>query len=142
MRRKKRRKRKKKAKTVTTTKNRAARILVLILLATLTPSQLFSDDNPHAANKKTKPYALLFGTVLDKSDRPVFGVKVAIREAGDKKRHWEVVSDHAGEFAQRVPPGKADYVISAETKGKGPRPQVTVHVANDERVDFFLHLTE
>jgi len=128
---------------VITIKTRAALcVLVLILLANLSPSQLFSDDSTHPANSKTKPYALLFGTVLDKNNRPVYGMKVAIRQSGNKKRHWEVMSDHAGEFALRVPPGKADYVIAAETKAKGPHPEVTVHVANDERVDFFLHLTE
>jgi len=120
----------------------SAFLLVLFaVLATLSSPHLFSEDT-HPSSKQEKPFALLFGTVLDKDNRTVYGVKIAIREAGRKKPHWEVMSDHQGEFAQRVPPGKADYVVSAEIKGKGPRTEVTVHVANDERVDFFLHLTE
>ena len=128
--------------TTSTRLPRCALLLVLLaFLATFSSPKLFSDDT-HPETKKSKPYALLFGTVLDKNNHAVYGVKIAIHEAGHKKPHWEVTSDHVGEFAQRVPPGKADYVISAETKGKGPRPEVTVHVANDERVDFILHLTE
>lgn len=120
---------------------RSAFLLVLIAVLATLSSPLFSDDN-HPSRKQEKPFALLFGTVLDKNDHAVYGLKIAIHEAGRKKPHWEVISNHQGEFAQRVPPGKADYVVSAEIKGKGPRPEVTVHVANDERVDFFLHLTE
>jgi hypothetical protein len=123
--------------------------LLLILFAVISSPHLFSADPDQQAKKQsahgrenTKSYALLFGTVLDKNNHAVFGVKVLIHPAGRKKPRWEVVSDHSGEFAQRVPAAAADYVISAETKGKGPRPEVTVHVANDERVDFFLHLTE
>ena len=128
--------------TTSTRLSRCALLLVLLaLLATFCSPQLFSDDT-HQETKKSKPYALLFGTVLDKNNHAVYGVRIAIREAGHKKPRWEVTSDRVGEFAQRVPLGKADYVISAEIKGTGPRPEVTVHVANDERVDFFLHLTE
>jgi hypothetical protein len=127
--------------TSTRLPRRALLLVVLAVLATVSCPQLFSGDT-HQENKKSKPFAVLFGTVLDKNNHAVYGVKVKIREAGHKKPQWELVSDHEGEFAQRVPPGKADYVISADTKGKGPRPEVIVHVANDERVDFFLHLTE
>ena len=56
-----------------------------------------------------KPYALIFGTVWGPDDRPVYGVKVKIRRADQKKARWELFSDHHGEFAQRVPVGPADY---------------------------------
>ena len=89
-------------------------------------------------------YALIFGTVWGPDNRPVYGVPVKIRRADEKKSRWETSSDHHGEFAQRVPPGKADYVIWADIKRpKGKeKPQVTVHVQNNERVDTALHLTE
>lgn len=89
-------------------------------------------------------YALIFGTVWGPDNRPVYGVPVKIRRADEKKSRWETSSDHHGEFAQRVPPGKADYVIWADIKvSKGKqKPQVTVHVENNERVDTGLHLTE
>jgi hypothetical protein len=73
----------------------------------------------------------------------VAGIPVTIRRASDRKPKWQQVSDHSGEFAQRVPAGAQDYIIEAEIKvPKGqPRPQITVHIADDERQDVSLHLT-
>ena len=98
---------------------------------------------------KDKPYALIFGTVWDPDGHPIYGVKVRIRRAEEKKVRWELYSDHRGEFAQRVPAGKTDYVVWADVKsypalnGKRLQPgtEVTVHIDNDERQDIGLHLT-
>ena len=98
---------------------------------------------------KEKPYALIFGTVWDPDGHPVFGVRVKIRRADQKRAHWELYSNHTGEFAQRVPAGKADYVVWADVKGYKlasgkhlqPGPDATVHIDNDERSDIGLHLT-
>lgn len=95
-----------------------------------------------------KPYALIFGTVWDPDGHPIYGVKVKIRRT-DGKGHWEVCSNHTGEFAQRVPAGKADYAVTTDVKGfklpSGKRLQsgeaVTLHIDNDERADVGLHLT-
>lgn len=92
--------------------------------------------------KDAAPYALIFGTVWAPDNRPAWGVKVKIRRTDHKKAKWEAVSDRRGEFAVRVPAGAADYVITAELDTKGPRPEIKVHVDNDERVDVSLHLTE
>ena len=70
-----------------------------------------------AAPKSRKPYALIFGTVWDPDGHPLYGVKVKIRRADEKKARWELYSNHTGEFAQRVPAGKADYVVWADVKG-------------------------
>ena len=96
-----------------------------------------------SADRK-KDYALLFGTVWSADSRPVGGVMVKIRRAEDKKARWTLVSDAHGEFAQRVPPGKQDYVVWTEIKSKKDVKVVEtkVHVENDERVDLGLHLTE
>jgi hypothetical protein len=99
--------------------------------------------------KPTDPYALIFGTVWGPDNRSVYGVTVKIRRLPDKKAKWEVYSNHEGEFAQRVPAGKADYVVWADLKGvktTDGQPlhlaeQVPVHVEYDERVDIGLHLT-
>jgi len=99
--------------------------------------------------KPTDPYALIFGTVWGPDNRPVYGIKVNIRLAGKKKPDWELYSDHSGEFAQRVPAGKADYVVAADLKGVKTTDgqslhlaqEVEVHVDYDERVDIGLHLT-
>lgn len=97
-----------------------------------------------------KPYALIAGTVWGPDDHPVYGVIVKIRKGTDKakKVRWEVYSDHMGEFAQRLPAGEADYILSADLKGfktADGKPlhlvqEVTVHVYNDERQDVGLHL--
>ena len=58
---------------------------------------------PAAEKKSEKPYALIFGTVWSPDNHPLYGVRVRIRRADDKKPRWELYSDHNGEFAQRVP---------------------------------------
>ncbi len=98
-----------------------------------------------------KPYALIFGTVWDPEGHPLYGVTVKIRRADDKnekKARWELYSNHTGEFAQRVPAGKADYIVWADVKGYKlqsgkklkPGAEVTVHIENEERSDIGLHL--
>lgn len=92
-----------------------------------------------------QPYALIYGTVWSPEGTPVYGVQVKIRRADEKKPRWQLVSNHLGEFAQRVPAGKADYVVWAEIKIKGretEKPEVRVHIENDERADISLHLTQ
>lgn len=115
-------------------------LLVASLLAPIT-AQGSDRETP-------KPYALIFGTVWDPDGHPLYGVKVKIRRADEKKTRWELYSNHTGEFAQRVPTGKADYIVWADVKGyrlpsgKGLKPgsEVTVHIEGDERSDVGLHL--
>jgi len=103
---------------------------------------------PSAANAKAASYALIFGTVWGSENRPVHGVHVQLRRSGEKKIRWEAYSDHRGEFAFRVPPGKADYELIADQKSiKSIKNNnlthaepVKVHVEFDERVDTGLHL--
>jgi len=118
--------------------------LFLILLAlSVAPTSAGQD-----AGKREKPYALIFGTVWGPDNRPVYGVRVLIRRADKKKPQWELMSNHMGEFAQRVPAGTADYIISADLKGykslDGRKlslgDDAKVHVDNEERVDTGLHL--
>jgi hypothetical protein len=98
--------------------------------------------------EKQKPYALIFGTVWDPSGQPIYGVKIKIRRADEKKVRWELYSNHTGEFAQRVPAGKADYIVWADVKGYKlpdgrklkPGAEVTVHIDDDERSDIGIHL--
>jgi hypothetical protein len=97
---------------------------------------------------KPDDYALIFGTVWGPDDRPLPGLKVKIRRANDRKARWELYSNRRGEFEQRVPAGKQDYVVWADAKGyklsNGTHlqagPEVTVHIENNERADTGLHL--
>lgn len=121
-----------------------------VLNALLLPA-LGSHYSRLEAQKSKQPYGLIFGTVWGPDNRPVYGVTVKIRRSTDKPRkvRWEVYSDHMGEFAQRVPAGEADYILSADLKGvksADGKPlrlsqDVTVHIYDDEREDTGLHLT-
>jgi hypothetical protein len=152
-------KKKRRAKTVTTRSSRRAHpwvrlsslcLLMVFFFPVLGPHVLPVNASP-ASNKlkPSDPYALIFGTVWGPDDHAVYGVPVKIRRVPDKKAKWEVYSDHAGEFAQRVPAGEADYVVWADLKGVKTTDgqvlhlvqEVTVHVEYDERVDIGLHLT-
>ena len=110
-------------------------------------SAVAADKFPPGQPQRETPYALIFGTVWGPDDRPVYGVKIKIRREGEKKVRWEQYSNRSGEFAQRVPAGKQDYVVWADLKGlksTNGRPllgeEVKVHVDGDERVDTGLHL--
>jgi hypothetical protein len=142
-------------KTVTTPNLRCVhlyrKLFVIGIAALFLLPALGSQSSLLTAQKsRGKPYALIAGTVWGPDDHPVYGITVKIRKSTDKpkKVRWEVYSDHMGEFAQRVPPGEADYILSADLKGLKPadgKPlhlvqEVTVHVYNDERQDVGLHL--
>ena len=116
----------------------------LLLLSTLLAPLAVRPAAPPPRPDAPKPYALIFGTVYAPDDRPAYGVRVKIRRALEKKSRWELYSDHQGEFAQRLPAGRADYVVWADVKGPKdrPRPEVKVHIESDERVDISLHLVE
>jgi hypothetical protein len=125
-------------------------LIVSLIPALLTHARIAAGTSAAPAQlKPDQPYALIFGTVWGPDDHPLYGVKVKIRRAQDKKPKWELYSNHTGEFAQRVPAGKADYVVWADLKdfksvdGKPLRlvREIPVHVENDERVDIGLHLT-
>ena len=133
-------------------RNTAACLAVCVLLALLPTSVAASKDKP----KKEKPYALIFGTAFGPDDRPLYGVKITIRPQAKKHPSWDLMSDHRGEFAQRVPPGPADYLIHGEaeyaplgddgklqlSKKKRLKGDAKVHVGSEERLDISVHLTE
>jgi hypothetical protein len=141
---------------VTTPKRRLARpfarlsALGFLLIVILLPALSSRQDLLAASKPKGKPYALIAGTVWGPDDHPAYGVTVKIRRAKDKptKVRWQLYSDHLGEFAQRVPAGEFDYILSADLKGvktTDGKPlrlvqEVTVHIYNDEREDTGLHL--
>jgi Carboxypeptidase regulatory-like domain len=139
-------KRKKKPKTGTIRKSVPS---PASLIAFLTCFSLLTINVPCEGRQAPKPKtALIFGTVWGPDDRPLAGVTVKIRRAGEKKARWEVYSNRRGEFEQEVPPGKQDYVIWADVKGYKlqngrhlqPSPEVTVHIESNERADTGLHL--
>ena len=123
-------------------------LILLIFNAAWRPQGAHAFASAAEGGKQQKPYALIFGTVWGPDSTPLYGVKIKVRRASDKKARWELYSDHSGEFAQRVPAGKQDYVVWADLKGyksnNGKQltngPEVTVHIDGDERADIGLHL--
>jgi hypothetical protein len=121
---------------------------VLCFIVLNVPATRVSASPAPVYQKPDEPYALIFGTVWGPDDHPLYGVKVRIRRADQKKPHWELMSDHNGEFALRVHPGPADYLVSADVKsykslsGKELHQdgEVKVHIENDERQELGLHL--
>lgn len=137
-----------KKKTVIT-KPHARKLLFAVGVAVLFSSALATDQD------RKKHYGLIFGTAYGPDDRPLYGVKVEIHPVGKKRPNWELVSDHRGEFAQRVPPGPSDYLVHGEAevapvvdgqpqsaKRKHFKAETKVHIESEERKDLSLHLTE
>jgi hypothetical protein len=122
---------------------------LLLIFFCLSPVGIVPSRSAAQNKKEEKPYALIYGTVWGPDSHPLYGVTVKIRSADHKKAHWELYSDHQGEFAQRVPVGPADYVVWTDLKNyKGPQGKslrlpedVKVHITYDEREDIGLHLT-
>jgi hypothetical protein len=119
---------------------------LLLLVLCLDPATAIPGAASPRDQNVEKPYALIYGTVWGPDDHPLYGVAVKIRRADRKKAHWELYSDHSGEFAQRVPVGPADYVVWADLKGYKSAVRlrlaqdVKVHIYSDEREDIGLHL--
>jgi hypothetical protein len=124
-------------------------LLCFVALPTF-PHTVLAHPAAPVYQRPDQPYALIFGTVWGPDDHPLYGVKVKIRRADQKKAHWELYSDHHGEFAQRVPSGPADYLVRADLKGYKSASgkelhqdeEVKVHVDKDERQDLGLHLKQ
>jgi len=146
-----------KKKTVTTDRPWPRRVAtataVLACLVALPFAALADKKKPE---NKEKPYGLIFGTAYGPDDRPLYGVRITIHPDGKKHPSWELISDHRGEFAQRVPVAAADYLVTgqAEYAPAGPdgKPQLSkkkrlkgeakVHIEGEVRQDVGLHLTE
>ena len=120
----------------------ASLLLLVIFSVRLVAAPPHAPDPVPQKSAAAQDYALIVGTVWGPDDRPVAGVPIKIRSATSKKAKWELVSDRRGEFAQRVPVGKQDYIIQADIKTpKGqPKPEITVEIDNNERKDVGLHL--
>lgn len=119
-------------------------LVALLVFLFFGPAFLFGTDQ-----LLKKHYGLIFGTAYGPDNRPFYGAKIEIHPPG-KKHGWELRSDHRGEFAQRVPPGPADYVITGEAeivspethKKKRVKSEAKVHLDNEERQDVSLHFAE
>jgi hypothetical protein len=117
--------------------------------------QADKDKSKDKSKDPHKHYALIFGTAFGPDERPLYGVRVDIHPVDKKRPKWELMSDHNGEFAARVPPGPGDYVIEAVAeiapaedgkvqmqKKKRYQAETRVHIDKEERQDIGVHLKE
>jgi len=123
---------------------------IVLCIASLLSSATIQDKSD-----VRKHYGVISGTAYGPDDHPMYGVSVTIHRAGKKHPSWDLVSDHRGEFAQRVPPGPGDYVIHGEAEiapiEKGVpnmhkkmklKGETTVHIDSEEIEDVSLHMRE
>lgn len=94
-----------------------------------------------AADRNDAPHAVVAGTVFRESgfSLPGAAVTLAVKDAPKKLKKLQSVSDSRGEFAFRVPPGQATYVVRASLKGFQPV-EKEASVSGDERVEVTLVL--
>ena len=98
-----------------------------------------------AADRNDAPHAVVAGTVFRENGFSLPGATVvlAAKDAPGapktKMKKLQLVSDGRGEFAFRVPPGAATYVVRASLKGF-QAVEKEASVSGDERVEVTLVL--
>jgi carboxypeptidase family protein len=94
-----------------------------------------------AADRNDAPHAVVAGTVFRENgfSLPGAAVTLAVKDAPKKAKKLQSVSDSRGEFAFRVPPGAATYLVRASLKGFQPV-EKEASVSGDERVEVTLVL--
>lgn len=94
-----------------------------------------------AADRNEPPHAVVAGTVFRENGFSLPGatVALAVKDATKKSKKLQAVSDGRGEFAFRVPPGAATYVVKASLKGFQSVAK-EASVSGDERVEVTLVL--
>src|SRR5262245_29151204 len=113
----------------------AALLLVLALTAGSAGAQ--------RAGRRQKPPAgnpaVIAGSVFREDGFSVRGARVLVLNSVRPKERKETTTDLQGEFAVRLPAGKASYAVEVSAEGFTPG-RKTVEIAGDERVDLTFHL--
>jgi Carboxypeptidase regulatory-like domain len=138
---------KRRARTTITPRRLVLRLLLIPFLSLVFLLTSTVKLQPRAVRKPAH-YAVIFGTVWGPDDRPVPGVRLKLRRAGEKKARWETYSDRRGEFEFRLPVGPETYIVWADLKGyKSPEhkplkagTEVSVRIEQNERADIGVHL--
>lgn len=88
---------------------------------------------------KTIPQAVLFGSVFQENGFSLRGARVIVTNIDQPKDRRETATDVQGEFAVRVPAGKAKYSVEVSAPGFAPEKK-SVEVTGDERIDLTFRL--
>ena len=89
---------------------------------------------------KAVAQAVLGGSVFREDGFLLRGARVLVTNLDRPKEKKETATDVQGEFAVRVPAGKARYSVEVSAEGFGSEKK-TVEIAGDERVDLTFHLS-
>lgn len=83
-----------------------------------------------------EPYALLAGTVFRENGLAFPGASLELRPTlpTKKRKNLKLLSSPRGEFAVRVPPGPAEYLIAVKAEGYQSA-EKSVKIVGDERID-------
>jgi len=120
-----------------TRKRTGIRVLALLALALLCVAGL-------AAREKPKPYAVVAGTVFREPGFVLPNAEVVLRMKVPPPgvKHAKTLttrSDGRGEYAFRVPAGKAEYAISVKADGFAADEKPAA-IESEERVDIYFTL--
>ncbi len=107
----------------------------LVAATALSPVSLAADKK----KSRVAAQAVLAGSVFQESGFLVRGARVVVTNAGRPREKKETATDLQGEFAVRVPAGKARYTVEVAAEGFLPQ-QKTVEVSGDERIDLTFRL--
>ena len=118
------------------------KVLAFLLLILLLAGLLVSPGLASPAPKKEKEqhYALLMVSVFTEEGFALPGIPVTIKPKGERKPVWRAVSDRRGECAVRLPPERATYEVTTQSKDRENQTK-TVEIYGEERVDLVLRLS-
>lgn len=81
---------------------------------------------------------MIFTTVFTDRGFALYGARVRLRRAEEKKFRWEATSDHQGELAFRVPQD-AQYEMTVEARGFKPETR-KIDATQDNRADLTIRM--
>lgn len=113
------------------------RVVALLLPGLLVASVLAF---PLGAKEKPKPHALLLGSIFTAEGLSLPGVPVTITLKAARKPRWRAVSDRRGEFAIRLPAGRATYEVTTHSK-EHQNETKTVEIYGEESVSIIFQLS-
>lgn len=93
------------------------------------------------AQSSTKSHAhdfVIFTTVFTDRGFTLYGARVRLRRAEEKKFRWEATSDHQGELAFRVPQD-AEYEMTVEARGFKPETR-KIDATQGNRADLTIRM--
>ena len=115
--------------------------LAVAMLSALWLAFLAGPGTQAGEKKKSKitPQALLFGSVFQENGFSLRGARVVVANVGHPREKKEAKTNVQGEFAVRVPAGKARYTVEVSAEGFATQSK-TIEVTGDERIDLSFRL--